>query len=256
MDDFPLNNELDQLRYSATKPLFWNRLIFSTQVLSEYSYKNKRYVPYLSSLDDQRSLKKWLKDLGRPMDELAKSWSEELKSLFQTLKQKDADFIAGHFTGHLVSGSTSRQLQETYGQTREHYLVVIDQLSYKAAHLNKAQFPLLSSLWDSTHLDRDEGLSHSARVSRELLEKGKGIEAIARSRKLKANTIKEHILECVLITDWPLFKRYIRSEHYTACHELFNTTPSVKYAEAKTLIDDLDFFAFRLIEIERMRHHE
>lgn len=254
--DFPMINDLDQLRYSSTKPLFWNRLIFTTQVLSEYSYKNKHYVPYLSSLDDQQSLKRWLAEQGRSMEKLAEDWSEELKALFKSLPQNEADFIAGHFTGHHVSGSTSRQLQEAYGLSREHYIVFVDQLSYKMSQLDKSQFPVLSSLWNSTHKDRDEGLSHSARLSKQLLERGKGIEEIAGRRKLKTNTIKEHILECVLITDWPHFKRYIRPEHYAACQSVFETNPEINYADAKSLIDDLDFFTFRLIEIERTRHYE
>ena len=253
---FPLYNELDQLRYASTKLLFWHRLIFTTQVLSEYSFKNKHYVPYLSSLDDQQSLKKWLAEQGRPMDTLAVEWFGELKGLFTSLPQKEADFIAGHMTGYNVSGSTSRQLRERYGLSKVHYIVLVDQLSYKAARGDKKDFPLLASLWESTHLDRDEGLSRSARLTKQLLEKGKGIEEIARMRKLKANTIKEHILECVLITDWPYFKRYIPAEHYRPCHAVFQTDPDVTYAEAKSEIQGLDFFTFRLIEIERTRHHE
>lgn len=254
-DAFPVNNELDQLRYSATKPLFWHRLIFTTQVFSEYSNNNKHYLPYLSSLDDQQSLKKWLGEQGRSMDALAADWFKELRAFFQTLLPKEADFIAGHLTGYNVSGSTSRQMQETFGLSQKHYAVFIDQLSYKSARLDGDRYPLLKSLWETTHMDCDEGLSYSARISKHLLEEGKGIEEIARRRKLKANTIKEHILECVLITDWPYFKRYIRAQHFTACHELLETNPSVKYAEAKTLIDDLDFFTFRLVEIERMRRY-
>ncbi|SFB88269.1 Uncharacterized protein YpbB [Alkalibacterium subtropicum] len=253
--DFPVNNGLEQLRYSTTKPLYWNRMIFTTQVFSEYSYKNKQYVPYLSSLEDQRNMKKWLVEQGRPMDELAQEWFRELKALFQSLPAKEADFIAGHFSGHHVSGSTSRQLQERYGLSKEHYTVFIDQLSYKIVQHDNKRFPLLLSLWNRTHLDCDEGLSHSARLSRRMLERGKGIDEVAVERKLKANTIREHILECVLITDWPHFKQYIRPDHYTACHTLIGADPAVSYAEAKNEITDLDFFTFRLIEIERMRRH-
>ncbi|MER2063152.1 MAG: helix-turn-helix domain-containing protein [Alkalibacterium sp.] len=255
-EEFPIDNSLEQLRYATTKPLFWNRLIFTTQVFSEYSYQNKKYVPYLSSLEEQRSFKKWLKEQERPMNELAKDWLRELTALLHKLPPNEANFFAGHFTGFKVSGSTSRQLQERYELSSTHYTVLVDQLSYKAAQLDENDFPLLTSLWYSTYLDSDEGLSRSARRSKLLIEKGNGIETIARRRRLKSNTIKEHILECVLILDWPYFKRFISPEQYAACHAVFEKKPDMDFSAAKELIENLDFFTFRLIEIERTRHYE
>lgn len=249
-------NNLDQLHYSATKKLYWRRFIFITQILSEFSYQNKRYIPYLTSVDDQMSTKKWLSTLNEPLSELALSWMRELTALLQLFTIEHANFIAGHFIGHGLSGKTSRQLQSVYDLSSEHYVVLIDQLSYQMAQLDKDIFPLMTSLWDHTHSDCDEGLSRSAWLSKMLLEKGYSLEEVARRRKLKSNTIKEHILECVLITDWSYYKRYISSKHYKSLHSLFTSKPSTDFSEAKERISDLDFFTFRLVEIERVRQHE
>lgn len=228
-------------------------MIFVTQVLSEYSYRNKHYVPYLSSLDDQNSTKKWLTKQKRPMNKLSTDWYEEINTLLQSLPPVRSNFIAGHFVGHDYSGSTSRQLQDAFNLNPEHYSIKLNQLSYQIGQLDEKRYPLLRSLWNHTHADCDEGLSHSARVSKQLLEKGMDLSVVAAQRKLKLNTIKEHILECVLIAEWPYFKRYITETHYVDLKEVFEANGEISYSEAKQHINDLDFFTFRLIEIERIR---
>ncbi|MDZ7835355.1 MAG: helix-turn-helix domain-containing protein [Alkalibacterium sp.] len=89
-----------------------------------------------------------------------------------------------------------------------------------------------------------------------MLEKEAFIEAVAAVRKLKSNTIKEHILECVLVGDWPYYSNYIEPAHYTALHSLLEKAEVKTFSEAKAVIDDLDFFTYRLIEIERTRQNE
>ncbi|OJF91127.1 hypothetical protein AX762_11365 [Alkalibacterium sp. 20] len=254
--EFPFINNLDQLRYATTKQLFWNRFIFITQIFSEYSYQNKDYVPYLSTIENQSSIKKWLVGYGKAMDELTLIWIEELNALLQSFSTDHSNFIAGHFVGHNLNGSTSRQIQNTYDLSTEHYKVLIDQLSYKIGQRDENSFPLLSSLWKHTYKDSDEGLSHSAWISKILLEKGINLDEVAKRRKLKNNTIKEHILECVLIKNWPHYKHYIAVTHYTELHSLFESKQVSTYAEAKTIIEDLDFFSYRLIEIERIRQND
>ncbi|WP_423189527.1 helix-turn-helix domain-containing protein [Alkalibacterium sp. f15] len=254
--DFPFINNLDQLRYATTKQLFWSRFIFITQIFSEYSYQNKDYVPYLSNLDNQLSIKKWLVGYGKAMDELTLMWFEELNALLRSFSTDHSNFIAGHFVGHNINGSTSRQIQNTHDLSTEHYKVLIDQLSYKIALRDENSFPLISSLWKHTYKDSDEGLSHSVWISKKMLGKGISLNEVAKRRKLKDNTIKEHILECVLIEDWPYYKQYISATHYTELHSLFESKQVSTYAEAKTIIEGLDFFSYRLIEIERIRQND
>lgn len=251
---YPYSNDLDQLRFSSTKERFWHRLIFITQIFSEYSYHNKKYVPYVSTLETQYSVKRWLIKHEKAMDELCSLWYHELTALFSTFPIDDSNLICRHFVGHQYSGSTSRQLQEVYGLTSEHYTVLTNQLSYQIGQQAKESLPLLASLWDTTHADCNEGLSHSAWLSKTLLEKGMSITDVAKRRKLKPNTVKEHILECVLIVDWPEFKTHIDPYHYALLHSLFETSKTLTFSEAKAMHPELDFFSFRLIEIERGRH--
>ncbi|WP_146923604.1 helix-turn-helix domain-containing protein [Alkalibacterium kapii] len=254
-DQFPVINHLNQLSYYGTLPLFFNRMIFVTQVLSEYSFRNKNYSPFLSSVNEQRKLKQWLIEQKLPMNSLTSNWAAELKAMLKTLPTEEADFISAHFTGYDVYGETSRQLQERYGFSKEEYRVRLQQFNYKITLLEPTQYPLLSALLKDTHKECHEGLSHSANITKQLLEKGKGIDDVARMRKLKVNTIREHILECVLILNWPYFKRYISREKYAACRALLNKKPKLQYAEAKNVVEDLDFFVFRLVEIERTRRN-
>ncbi|HAJ69814.1 MAG: helix-turn-helix domain-containing protein [Alkalibacterium gilvum] len=256
LEKFPNFNNLNQLSYSGTIPIFFNRLVFITQILSEYSYSNKNYSPYLSSVNDQIKIKKWLVKQALPMDTLIYNWSAELSTLFRHLPANEADFIAEHFTGYMVHGETSRQIQEKYNYTQEEYSIRLTQFNNRIITLDSKINPLLSSLLRSTHKDCNEGLSYSANLTKQWLERGKEINEVAKIRKLKPNTIKEHILECVLILNWPHFKRYVPYEKYSACHELFEKHSAVKYSEAKDMIKELDFFTFRLVEIERIRHDE
>ncbi|MFO8069802.1 MAG: helix-turn-helix domain-containing protein [Alkalibacterium sp.] len=254
--DYPFINNLDQLRYATTKQLFWNRFIFITQIFSEYSHQNKDYVPYLSTIENQLSIKKWLVGYRKGMDELTLMWFKELNALLKSFPTEHSNFIASHFVGYKTNGSTSRQIKNSNNLSTEHYKVLIDQLSYQIAQRDEKSFPLLSSLWKYTHKDSDEGLSHSAWLSKNLLENGVSLGEVAKRRNLKNNTIKEHILECVLIENWPYYKRYIASAHYTNLHNLFESKQVSTYSEAKIVLEDLDFFSYRLIEIERIRQND
>ena len=256
LKDHFFKNDLDQLRYASAKKLFWDRFVFATQIFSEYSYQNKHYVPFLANLDNQLSLKRWLADQHTPMEKLAFQWFKELQTLFGSLPPESSDFIAGHFVGHDHSGSTSRQLKETYDLSDAHYKVLLDQLAYRLSQSEKGEQPLISSLFKRADEESDEGLSYSAWKTRRLLEKGHSIEAVAAVRKLKSNTIKEHILECVLVADWPYYSNYIKPAHYSVLHSLLKTAKVKTFSEAKAVIDDLDFFTYRLIEIERTRQNE
>ncbi len=248
-------NDLDQLRFSTTKQIFWRRFIFITQIFSEYSFQNKQYIPYLSSLEDQNSVKHWLSSHGKPMELLAVLWYKEVRSTLEAFPSEYSDFIAGHFVGHALSGSTSRQLRDSFDMSTHHYNILIDQLSFRIGHREQRAYPLLTSLWRHAHNDCDEGLTHSARVSKKMLETGAHLNEVASKRKLKPNTIKEHILECVLVDNWPYFKRYIDETHYLEVHKLFDADPALTFTDVKKRVEELDFFSFRLIEIERVRQN-
>lgn len=250
--DYPFIKKIRSMQYAQTRMEFWNWFVFVNQIVSEYSYKNSRYIPYISDQRKQLIVKKWLSQQLASTQMLPLKWAEELSIYLEEVPDVYRHLILDHFTGHDNEGMTRRQLSQKYEcTTLEIDLIILhlmELLNEKASDL-----PLLGSLWREVHAFCHFGLSESGWRSMKLLDKRHTVEQVARMRHLKENTIKEHILESVLIDPEKNGQEYVPHLIYDTLNTLFEADPSCTFKKAQEQIESLDFFWFRLVQIERIR---
>lgn len=249
---YPFINQISTLTYSQTRKEFWNWFIFVTQIVSELSYRNSRYIPYISDNNKQMMIKKWLAAELTDTKELPQKWAEELSTFLEQIPEVYRYFILDQLTGHDIEGLTRRQLSQKYKLDSVEINISVIHLMDEL-HKQLKVLPSMNSLWLAVHAYCHNGLSESAWRSKQLLEQNHSISQVARIRKLKENTIKEHILENILVDQGKAVNQFIPETIYRTLIDMFEADPRLIYKEAQDHFEFLDFFWFRLVEIERMR---
>ncbi|PRY78422.1 helix-turn-helix domain-containing protein [Alkalibacterium olivapovliticus] len=249
---YPFLNDIPSLAHSQTRKEFWSWFIFVSQIISELSYTNSRYIPSISDYFRQRAIKKWLADQVADRHNLVGKWAEELTVFLTALPERYRHFLLDQLTGHGSEGLTERQLCQKYEMDPIEIGISLNHLMQELYEKRDA-FPLFDSLWIEVHLFCHEGLSESAWKSIQLLNRDYTIDQVASMRKLKENTIKEHILENVLVNPCNPIQQYIPESIYIYLKESFKENENLTYQDVKIQSQTVEFFWFRLVEIERLR---
>lgn len=255
-EEHPYLVPINSLKYAKTREDMWVRFIFINQIVSEYRYNNAHYNPYVKTIVEQQQTKKWLKKQGPSLDVLSDKWIKEVFTFLNTLSDQHASICTDLLVGHKQTGLTKRQVMEKYKLSDTHLSILLMHMMEELRCFSKGNSPLLWDLFLTVHKETDFGLSNSTYQTFKMLEDGKTILQVGRMRKLKESTIKDHIIEIVLVIKWQGYKRFIPPRDYQAIHEMFDARPDLLYSEARSVREDLEFFWFRLIEIERMRRHD
>lgn len=253
---YPSLLTINSLEYTKTRNPLWGRYIFVNQIVSEYRHQNVQYTPYLNTLVEQQETKRWLKKHGPSLETFSDKWIPEVFQFMTFLSDEQANIGARLLVGHQQTGQTRRQLRDSLRFSDNQLTILLHHTIEELIHYSKNHSPLLWDLVQTVHKENDYGLSTSTYQTQKMLEDGKSIRQISQMRQLKESTIKEHILEMVLVNHWEGYKSLIPSTDYHIIHDMFERRPSLVYSEAKSEHHQLDFFWFRLIEIERMRRHD
>lgn len=196
------------------------RLLLGIQVVSELAYHNRYYAPVVNEYYEQQLVKRWL--LNWRGNIIADLW-KELELFGNSLESADkrlANYFFYSLVGHHINGNSPVQLSAQLALPGGQMLVIKqDALLAVAAFANSYHGALNSLLAD---LISTNPLSHSASQTLMLFQQGFTIRQIAQKRKLKANTIREHLLEAAIVDpdsiDWEeLLPADVRTElaiHY------------------------------------------
>lgn len=235
---------------------FWDRYQLFVQTFSEMSYKNNRYVPIIKYPPHQENVRLLFQQFHHDKEMLMRNWIKEQHFLFEQLDERRANVLMEQLTGHERVGETKRQIQRQldmevleysfyHQDTIEELLNIIQQHPEKLA----ISYAILNQL----QVETNHGLSSSTNASFELLSQGHSISDIATIRRLKENTVREHILELAFVLyDFPI-KTFVPKKVYEDLNLAFEKNEDYSYKEAKSEFKDLEFMYYRLVELERMR---
>lgn len=241
------------LEFSQTRNQLWSWIVFVSQILSEFAYDSKKYIPYSSNRENQIRVKNWLRKQNKPMSEIKQLWSEELIKFINDLPDTYRYLLIDQLVGFNKDGLTDRQLSEKYKLSKIELDIVMNHLMQLLISKQFCSDSVINSLVKEVHLLNNKGLSHSATETLKLINQSWSIEAISRKRRIKLNTVKEHILEAVLVIQALPVSLFIPESYYHKLNQLFIEKPDLTYKEALSELTDCEFFWYRLVEIERMR---
>lgn len=251
-----LPNKIVHFSNLSLRRPFWDRLQLFTQVFSEYSYQNSKYIPIIKSPMHQENVRQLFQAVDGNLDFVFKKWVKEQELLFKHMEETKADVLVNILTGHENIGKTSVQLaKELKMQTLEFdfYLRDILEELIEIIKENRTKVPLLYKILKQTNEEVFLGLSQSTYQSYQLLQQGADIEQVASRRYIKENTVKEHILEMAFILDKFPVQHFMPEQTYEHLNQQFESQKEYSFREAITVDEALEFYQYRLVELERMR---
>lgn len=254
---FPTLTQLNQMEYYKYDISFWEKIMFATQVISEKSYHEGKYIPIENNLFKQQQLKKWLK-----------TQSETLPSQFYKEWEKVLDFIPedkqvlllGQLVGHDQIGLTLNQIAIEKEQDYFYaYLEFKNYLHYFIHMIEEYQteYPLFFELLS---LEKYLIKIDSAQISYQLFRQYRSISQVSQYRRLKESTVIDHLIESFLrqpsISDLPKFNE----NTITALEKLKLNQPDFRrwlFKDACVYESNLSFYDFKcyqfyLIEKEKL----
>lgn len=228
----------------------WQLVQFTSQVISEKTYHNATYIPFKKDLQSQQFIKK----LKASSDHFQDKWIEEQTLIFSKLPDLYAKLLANSLIGHQVNGLTLRQLARALDLSNsEAYFAQLEAYKTYYALAKNEGLNLHSQLFQFTALTSSYGLTASAYDTYMRLKQGQSLSQIARMKGVKDGTVKEHVLEiafkCPEIKMTPL----VPQARADWLRTYFNDNPDRSYKEAVDQVENLEFYHYRLIELEVMR---
>lgn len=183
------------------------RLFLAIQVVSEFSHHQRKYVPLAISYGEMVAVKQWFRQNYH--HDLVKTLYTDLHRFGSALESEDPRMTTDLFNvmiGYQRSGWTINQAaQELKIKIDDIQYLRHDEMLAVSAYARNFPGPLQQLLLP---LINESPLNRSAQVTFDLYTQGEPIELIAHERRLKENTIKEHLLEAAILIpdklDWDI----------------------------------------------------
>lgn len=249
-------DNITSLQYSKVRNTFWERFQLFTQVFSEKRFENVQYVPIIKHPSHQEGVRVWLSKQGEDKQKVTDNWIKETFSLFESLPEEVVNMVVMQLSGHDRIGKTKQQTAAFMKKESYEFLLFFENaLEQMILKIEEEDFFLLKQMLNDILKETVYGLTDSTFLTAKYLTKGLSIDQVAKLRRLKVNTIREHILEIAFIQPNFSFKPFISEKTYDLLHEEFKKNTSLTYQEIKRSIPEVEFMHFRLVELERLRDY-
>lgn len=228
--------------------IFWQRLSLLVQVVSHLTRNEIRYVPVQSNKDVQHWLKRFIQESNLRREELGVALYKELSNCFLGLNEFDPSILVIRLTGYNYIGLTEKQAAEALNEEPSFYHYQFISLMHAVMNTvlgHKTSYPILTCM--IRDLQNDVPLTDSTRRTYELLKRGYSIDEISRIRKLKHNTIQDHIVELSLQLSLFDISPYVETNKINRIMEAKDRSSSKQLRQIKEYVPDASYFEIRLV---------
>ncbi|WP_179884950.1 helix-turn-helix domain-containing protein [Bacillus sp. AFS015802] len=242
-DAFPSN--MNGLTYGDQTRLFWMRLSLLVQVLSNAKRQETLYYP----VQRNKYIQEWVKNCIRTnpdRDNLSTILYKELTTVFGVMKG-DPSILVYRLTGYKDYGWTELQVAETLGMNEEELRFRFLNLLHgilTVVERDPSGYPLLYSI--SLNSDHRQNLTISTSKTYDLYKRGHSLEEISRIRKLKLNTIEDHVIELILTQGELDIDPFITREDYVRVLQVMKESQTKRLKPIKEKLPQLTYFQIRV----------
>lgn len=243
---------LDSHKYGRLDQVFFARLLLVIQVWTNAKKGKFNFIPII----ENKQIEDWVKHVyQKTRHQLVvclHSLYEELVSLLKHLPDPYPTIFINQFTTNAMVGKTMQQLALDYRvSTEEIYLITMNIIHFllQEIHTNKKSYPLLAEIGEQAGLSKP--LTQSARQTQHLLNQGYSISTIADRRRLKVNTIYDHIIEIAMFDQNFPMHYYVSSSTEAEIFQAVRKLETFKLKTIKQHVDEkITYFQIRLILIK------
>ncbi|MFD1738594.1 helix-turn-helix domain-containing protein [Bacillus salitolerans] len=183
--------------YSPIASIFWDRLCVLIQTLSNIIHFNNRFIPIVRDPNVLQWVKNFLTKQSLPREEIANTLYRELYNCLSKLTDQQATIFVRKLTGRKRIGSTNEQISNLLSiSSHEVQLQFISTLHFilHQVEKNREDFQILGQIITEKK-QRIMTLTASTQKTYQLLCRDYSIDEISMIRKLKKNTIEDHVVE-------------------------------------------------------------
>lgn len=245
----PIPSRLNGYKYQNVSHHFWGRLNLLTQTLSYIVHKETRFYPIQRDSKIQQAVKQFLLKNDQNRKEMAAQLFQELIHILELQTDLHDQIFVRKLTGMNRVGDTFEQIARVLNldqwYVRLLFLECIHMMMDEIERDSKP-FPLLSAL--ISDLDKQK-LTHSTQITLQLLKEGRSMVEIAKIRRLKVNTIEDHLVEIVLDDHQFPIDEYVSNEMEAKIREAADQlqTKQLKVIKTRLADDEISFFQIRLV---------
>lgn len=226
--------------------------LMATQVVSEYSFKNTRYIPISEDSQINFMVKKWFanwkqSETSRP--KLVQEYQQALGALCEQLPKEEADWFVNYLPNHHDLGLTVEQLARVNNvspfQMELRLRLIFRKIFSSVINNQVTPFNQLIGM-----VVQPSVLPKSTWQTLQLLQKGYNVDKIAELRRVKINTVKEHLLMmAILLDDFPY-------QQFLSPGVAQMKIAGIDFQTALQEYPELTFFDFRLSQIRFIKERQ
>lgn len=248
---------LNGWQYRGKEHVFWKRVDLAIQTLSQLQANDPKFVPNQKEIATQQFVKEFLVQHNFRQFNLGNQLKKELLQLLDQSYLADIHRIlfVYRLSGSDTTGLTWDQLARNYLVTELNAKILfLECLHTVLNNISKETCPLLYYLAKDIRIETP--LTESAFRTNSLFEKGYTIEQIANIRKLKINTIEDHVIEIVSANqDFPI-STFVSNEQVEEILQLSSELKTKKLTVIKNSLPELSYFQVRLALTQGEQNHE
>lgn len=238
---------VDGKRWHKTSEQFYFRLLLLIQVWTNRKAAIKQYVPIIEHKEVENWIKWMYAQTRHDVSSHLNMLYEELIDVLEDLDEQSNIIFIQTITNAEEIGATNQQLQEAFHLAKEDVDIIVTEVIHHILTQNEqAQHLILTQIARMETTDKQ--LTNSAHQTKRLLQQNYDVEAIARIRRLKENTIHDHIVEIALHSPSFPYEAYVQ-EHFI--YEIENTVYKLntyKLKDIKQMVNEaITYFQIRLV---------
>lgn len=253
----PIPEQLDGFKHKDISDLFWKRLALTIQCLSYILINKSDFIPIIKDRNIQLWVKKWLRYDDYPSSIKAKQLFFELEKILQEFSPTQASLFVLKMSGSHRVGLTIEQAADQLNIDRFYSILLFESVIHgliDKVNDNGELYPKLYELLND--LGVKSPLSESANKTLALLNAGYTIEKIAVTRRLKKNTVEDHIVEIALNIDGFSIDHFVSSEVQQKIYSVMKEIKTSRLKELKMALDkNVSYFAIRLTIAKKGIYH-
>lgn len=245
---FPKMNDLTPFVYNKWDILFWEKLLFATQVISEKSYLENNYVPVENNLFKQQQLKKWLLTQKSSLPEQLR---DEWLKINCILSEEEKILIFRQLVGHEMSGMTLTQLANDLQKDATYVYIGFKNVLHRLMSEIIKEHDEYQLMYQLLILERSWLKEDSSVLSARLFKETHSIIQVGQVRHLKESTVTDHLIE-----DYLKFPKKDKIPYFSkltkeGLEKLRQELPDYrqwKFKEAREFLPELTFYNFRFYQ--------
>ncbi|WP_068671981.1 helix-turn-helix domain-containing protein [Oceanobacillus sp. Castelsardo] len=237
------------LLYYDKTDVFIGRLLLLVQTLTNSKMNFYSFIPVVNN----PQIELWVRNMFRQVKGsesviLQKIYSELKLCLFQ-LTEKEANIFVDRLTGYQSYGMSLFQLAKEYEMTVDDIHLILISIIHRILNtleVNSTKFPVLSTMVDNqSSLSQ---ITNSASETYKYFLNGLTVEQISNVRRLKINTIYDHLVEIALYDDQFPIDQYVNVEEQNEILCAVKRAHSHRLKDIKELVkNEISYFQIRLV---------